>query len=125
MLRLTPLSSANDKRRRLQCQWTVFALPLELGQRLCIQCTKSRFGSGTRCRTHSLCSAKIPAAVHSPSAAGENDRSIRAAPDRLRLLRRPPVRLTRRSTAKLLVAPALLAAPSSLLRAAATEPYPA
>ena len=35
------------------------------------------------------------------------------------------MRLTRRSTVKLLVAPALLAAPSSLLRAAATEPYPA
>jgi len=35
------------------------------------------------------------------------------------------VRLTRRSTAKLLVAPALLATPRSLLRAAAAEPYPA
>ena len=35
------------------------------------------------------------------------------------------MRLTRRSTAKLLVAPALLAAPPTLLRTAAAEPYPA
>src|SRR5262249_59499700 len=70
-----------------------------------------------------FCSAQIATALQSPSTASQDTIHIRSASVRLRLLSRPPVRLTRRSTAKLLLSPALILVPRRLARASG-EPYP-
>src|SRR5262249_11049309 len=73
--------------------------------------------------TH-FCNPQIAPALQSPSTSSQATIHIRSASVRLRLLRRPPVRLTRRSTAKLLLSPALILVPRRLARASG-EPYPA
>src|SRR5262245_33787603 len=93
-MRLTPLSAANEQTPAPQCHSALLAWQLERRRPIAYNARKSASVAGRGAAPTHFCSAKIATALHSPSTASQDTVHIRSASVRLRLLRRPSVRLT-------------------------------